>query len=146
MVAPEFDVLAAVLRKVHDQICALTRRQRQQLHRDRRGEQPLIRTDLLKFQLIRERQMKKSPVGAVEYAEAVRAWLHFAVRRDLPVHQHRIAKDLGHPEMFWIGRHWIEKLSLLIEKTITKHQRYFKLARRQSQSILKCIANQKQAE
>src|SRR5271163_681540 len=97
MVALQFEVLAGISGKINNQVRTLAWSQRQKSHRDWRRQQPLIRTDLLEFELIRERQMEESPVGGIENSQAVRAWLHFTVRRDFSVHEHSIAKDFGHP-------------------------------------------------
>ena len=138
-------MLAAMLREIHHDIRALARGDREAGDGYRRGQKPLVRSDLLKRLAIAERQKIKPRIGSVQYTEAVLARLHIEIRKQPAVDKCGVSGVLGYPGR--IGEHadGIVDLPVGPDHAIHENQRNFVLALGKIQRVFEGVANHVQA-
>jgi hypothetical protein len=120
-IAGNHDLFSAVSGEINNQIHSLAGSNLDFFQSQRRRQQPLVGSDLMKFLTVRKGQMEKSPVGRSQYAEAILARLHFQIRREFSIYQNRRAEEFRKPWRPWVAGNRVVELAIAVEGTIVEH-------------------------
>src|SRR5271157_4408869 len=101
-----------MIAKVDDEVSALTGSDFKVLKRHWRRQEALVRSDLMKRHFVSrrtvdERQIVEAGVGTVQHSQPIFSGLDLEIREQFPVHQNRVAENLGNPWRLVIGRNGI---------------------------------------